>query len=354
MSRTFIISRTDAIGDVVLTLPMAGVLRELYPDARIIFLGRSYTEDLIGACVHIDQFLNWDQLQKLPYAEGVRRMADTGADTIIHVLPRPEIARMAWKAGIKQRIGTTNRLYHWWYCNKLVGLSRKNSPYHEAQLNLRLLRPLGAQELYDIQEIGGYYGLSRLAPLPGQIEEELDRSRFNLILHPKSRGHGREWGLDYYIQLIGLLPPDRFKVFITGTSAEGAQLESLFAACPSVTDMTGRMTLSQFITFISKADGLLASGTGPLHLAAALGIHALGIFPPLRPIHPGRWAPIGPKAKALVKDIDCRACTKTMDCACIRDILPAHVKDHWFSRLSTQLDTPRPSRPDSITASTSS
>jgi heptosyltransferase-3 len=334
MTRTFIISRTDAIGDVVLTLPVAGVLRQLYPGAKIIFLGRSYTEDLIRACVFVDEFLNWDELQKLSPDEAVKKMADTGADTIIHVLPRPEIARMAKQAGIKQRIGTTNRLYHWWYCNKLVWLSRKNSPYHEAQLNLQLLRPLGAEKLYSLQEIGHYYGLRRLTPLPQEIAALPDPGKFNLILHPKSRGHGREWGLDYYIQLIDLLPKDRFKIFITGTSAEGHLLEPLLQACPTVTDITGRLSLAEFITFISRADGLLASGTGPLHMAAALGIHAIGIFPPLRPIHPGRWAPIGPRASALVKDIDCTACKKTMDCTCIREILPTQVKDVWLSRLT--------------------
>ncbi len=332
---TFIISRSDAIGDVVLTLPVAGVLRELYPSSKIIFLGRSYTEDLIKTCGYVDEFLNWDELLKLPHEEAVKKMADTGADTIIHVLPQPEIARMAKQAGIKQRIGTTNRLYHWWYCNRLVWLSRKNSPYHEAQLNLRLLTALGAKELYSLPEIGRYYGLTRLTPLPQEVAGLPDPGKFNLILHPKSRGHGREWGLDYYIQLINLLPPDQFKIFITGTIAEGRLLEPLLQACPSVTDVTGRLSLAEFIAFISRADGLLASGTGPLHLAAALGIHAIGIFPPLRPIHPGRWAPIGPKAKALVKDIDCTACQKTMDCTCIRNILPAQVKEIWLSRLSS-------------------
>jgi len=333
MKRTFIISRSDAIGDGVLTLPVAGVLRELYPDARIIFLGRSYTGDLIKSCVFIDSFLNWDELQQLPEEQAIKKMADTGADTIIHVFPRPEIARMAKRAGIKQRIGTTNRLYHWWYCNKRVWLSRKNSSLHEAQLNLRLLTPLGAKELYSLQEIGLYYGLTRLAPIPPAIAGQLDPVKFNLILHPKSRGHGREWGLDYYVQLIRMLPPDRFKIFITGTAAEGRLLEPLLSACPSATDITGKLTLAEFITFISRADGLMASGTGPLHLAAALGIHAVGIFPPLRPIHPGRWAPIGPRATALVKDIHCNACRKTMDCTCIRDILPAQVKEAWLSKI---------------------
>ena len=334
MTRTFIISRTDAIGDVVLTLPVAGVLRELYPGAKIIFLGRSYTEDLIKTCMYVDEFLDSDELLKLPPEEAVKKMADTGADTIIHVLPSPDIARMAKQAGIKQRIATTNRLYHWWYCNKLVWLSRKNSPYHEAQLNLRLLTPLGAAALYSLQEISRYYGLTRLEPLPQEVAGLLDPGKFNLILHPKSRGHGREWGLDYYIQLINLLPRDQFKIFITGTAAEGRLLEPLLQACPSVTDITGRLSLAEFISFISRADGLMASGTGPLHLAAALGIHAIGIFPPLRPIHPGRWAPIGPRATVLVKDIECVACKKTMDCTCIREILPVQVKEIWLSRLS--------------------
>jgi ADP-heptose:LPS heptosyltransferase len=334
MTRTFIISRSDAIGDVVLTLPVAGVLRELYPQAKIIFLGRSYTEELIKTCVYVDAFLNWDELQQLPEEEAVKRMADTGADTILHVFPQPEIARMAKRAGIKQRIGTTNRLYHWWYCNKRVWLSRKNSPWHEAQLNLRLLTSLGAKELYSLQEIGLYYGLTRLAPIPPAIAGQLDPGRFNLILHPKSRGHGREWGLDYYIQLINLLPSNQFKIFVSGTAAEGRLLEPLLQACPSVTDITGKLSLAEFISFISRADGLMASGTGPLHLAAALGIHAVGIFPPLRPIHPGRWAPVGPKAAALVKNISCNACRKTMDCTCIRDILPAQVKEVWSARLA--------------------
>jgi heptosyltransferase-3 len=62
--------------------------------------------------------------------------------------------------------------------------------------------------------------------------------------------------------------------------------------------------LDELIAFIFNADGLLASGTGPLHLAAASGIHALGLFPPSRPIHPGRWAPLGKKAEYLESKSD--------------------------------------------------
>ena len=325
---TIILSRTDAIGDAVLTLPMAGVLRSLYPGCRILFLGRSYTEAVVAACVHIDQFLNWDEWKALPPAEAARAMAATGADTIVHVFPDKRIASLAKRAGLAQRIGTTNRLYHWLTCNWLVRLSRKNSQLHEAQLNLKLLVPLGAKEDYSLDEIGGFYGLTKLAPLPEAMAVLLDPKRFNLVLHPKSRGSAREWGLDNFSQLISLLPQDRFKIFISGTAAEGALMESLFRDFPLVTDLTGRLSLGELIAFLAKVDGLVAASTGPLHLAAALGIHALGIYPPIRPMHPGRWAPVGPHAKFFVKEIDCAACRKTNDCTCIVQIPPQTLRDY--------------------------
>ena len=326
--KTFIISRTDAIGDVMLTLPVAGVLRSLYPSARILFLGRAYTRDIIDACTHIDGFLDWDQLKE---SSPDQQLKATAADTIIHVFPNKPIARAAWQARIPQRIGTTNRLYHWLYCNIRVPLSRKNSPWHEAQLNLQLLKPLGARENYTLEEISGFYGLTRLVDLPPAITALLAPDRFNLILHPKSRGSAREWGLDNFRQLIALLPRNRFNIFLTGTAAEGKLLESMRQEFPFLTDLTGRLSLGELMSFIARADGLVAASTGPLHLAAALGIHALGIYPPIRPMHPGRWAPVGKKAVVFVEKKDCDACRKTGDCACMRAIRPQALSEYLQS-----------------------
>lgn len=338
-NRTFIISRSDSIGDVVLCLPVAGVLRSLFPSSRIIFLGRTYTQAVVQASEYVDAFLNWDELQQLPMAERVRQLRDTGADTILHVLPDPEIAKTAKQAGIQRRIGTRNRLYHWIYCNVLVKLSRRHSPYHEAQLNLQLLKPLGGKLLYTPEEISSFYGLTRLSPLPPDITALLDPGKFNLILHPKSRGNGREWGLDNFMQLVELLPRDQYKIFVTGTPAEEKFIHPLLQQYPFVTDMTGRLSLPQFISFIAAADGLVASGTGPIHLAAALGINALGMYPPIRPVHAGRWAPIGPKAVAFVLDKDCDDCRKTKDCVCMRAITPARVKAYLQSIDKDQVST---------------
>ena len=45
-----LLSRPDAIGDMVLTLPMAGALKAALPGVRITVLGRNYTRAVVGCC----------------------------------------------------------------------------------------------------------------------------------------------------------------------------------------------------------------------------------------------------------------------------------------------------------------
>lgn len=292
-----LISRTDAIGDVVLTLPMCGYLKSIYPDVRISFLGRTYTGPIINNCAAIDAFINYDELKTLPHAEQVAALKAKHIDVIIHVYPRKEVAALAKDAGIKLRIGTTNRVYHWLNCNKLVKLSRKRSLLHEAQLNIVLLQGLGITQVPEISQLPDYYNFKPKDDLPQQFAALMDQKRFNLIIHPKSHGSGREWSLQRFAELIALLPAEKFKIFISGSEKEKTVLKDWITTLPdTVTDITGKMSLPQFIQFIAAADGLIAAGTGPLHIAAETGIHALGLFPTLPSIHARRWGPIGKRA----------------------------------------------------------
>jgi ADP-heptose:LPS heptosyltransferase len=95
-----------------------------------------------------------------------------------------------------------------------------------------------------------------------------------------------------------------------------------------VIDITGKMSLPQFIAFIHKANYLVAASTGPLHIASSLGIGAIGIYPPIRPMHPGRWKPIGKNAKALVVNKSCENCRKTpASCVCMNMIQAQQVAE---------------------------
>jgi heptosyltransferase-3 len=323
---TIIISRTDNIGDVVLTLPLAKYIRLKYPRAKILFLAKSYLKPLIESCENIDGFLELEGISTLPETfMQIDFFKTLKADVIIHVFPNIEMGLLARKAGIPYRIGTSHRSYHWLYCNKLVNFSRKRSSLHEAQLNFKLLAPLGIG-IPELSELKTAFGLTRLPEL--KDENVLDKNRFNLIIHPKSRGSGREWDWEHYNRLVEILPQEKFKLFVTGTEEEGKIIrEKLLKNHPEVIDMMGKQDFAQLLAFISRADGLVASGTGPLHLAAAMGRRAIGLFPPMKPIHPGRWAPLGPNASFLVLDKKCTDCKKGGTCACINSITAEQVKE---------------------------
>lgn len=290
-----LISRTDAIGDVVLTLPVATWLKQNIPNVRLGFLGKTYTKDVVACCSDVDIFLNWDEISLLSEYEKVERFRKF--DAIIHVFPNKDVARLARKAGIKRRIGTTNRVYHWWTCNELLVLSRKKSNLHEAQLNLKLLKSFGYIEDLSLEQLKLLVNFKPKVSLASHFSNLLSPEKFNLIIHPKSNGSASEWLLDNYEELIKMLPREKYKIFVSGSEKDNAILKPWIANMNNyVEDIVGMFSLAEFIAFIGHADGLLACSTGPLHLASALGKHTIGLYPSVRPIHAGRWAPLGENA----------------------------------------------------------
>lgn len=304
---------------------MAGLIKKHYPEATILFLGRTYTRDIVSLSRFVDTFINYDDIEKLDQKEQVHFIREYNADIFLHVFPKKEIARLAKAASIPLRVGTTNRLYHWLTCNKLIRLSRKNSPLHEAQLNFRLLSFLNTNEDIELSTIPEFYGFTQLPQLEERYAGLADTNKFNLILHPKSKGSAKEWGLENFQKLIDLLPKDKFKIFVSGTGEDGKLMGEFLKRNAEVTDLTGKLSLQQFIAFINVCDGLVAASTGPLHIASALRKRAIGLFSPKRPIHPGRWRPLGEKAAVLVFDEHCIKCAKGQDCDCIMHIKPEQI-----------------------------
>ncbi len=332
MPPTYLISRPDAIGDVVLTLPLAGWLKHQQPGCRIVFLGRAYTAAVIAACEHVDVFVDADALRAQPFAEQVVQIQALQLDAWLHILPDRTLATLAWRVGVPVRVGTSRRWFHWLTCNRLVALTRRNSMLHEAELNLRLLAGLEISDLPTLAEIPAFYGLTRLLPLSAAVRTLLPpvkSGKWRVVVHPKSRGSAREWPLAHWAILAQALHEAGHQVLLTGSAAEGEELTDFRRAnAPYLTDLTGRLTLPELLTVIADADALVAASTGPLHLAAALDRRAIGLFPPLRPIHPGRWRPLGPHAVALITSqrTECRDCVhQPRACHCLSEISPAQV-----------------------------
>jgi len=298
--KTIALSRTDSIGDVMLSLPMTGIIKREWPNTRILFIGRGYTEAVIRCCEHVDSFLDYDELKQLSSSERTLALKTEKIDAFIHVFPRSDIASWAKKAGIGIRVGTGRRIYNLWNCNYKTWFSRKKSTLHEAQLNALLLKKLDLPFQFSSSELAAFSGFNHLPVLPQKVEGLLEDGRKKIVLHPKSRGSAVEWSIDNYAILIGRLEKEGYQIFITGTEAERALIGTDFPwDNPSLHDLTGKLSLTELIGFIAHCDALVAASTGPLHIAAACRILAIGLYTPQRPMHPGRWSPIGSNVKVL-------------------------------------------------------
>ena len=317
-----LICRTDNIGDVVLTLPLAGYLKARFPQLRIDLLCRAYVAPAMRHCRFLDRVVAVEEAGDLPafFAQG-------GYDTVIFAYPDRRLARAAKQARVPNRVGTSHRLYHWMTCNRLAHFSRVKSDLHEAQLNFALLRPLGIDHVPALAEIPALYGLA--APRSAAADALLTPGRRHIILHPKSNGNGREWPLVRYTALAReLAAVPEITLFVTGSAAEGALLAQQapgLLALPNVVDVCGKLDLDGLLALIGACDGLVASGTGPLHLSAALGRPTLGLFPPVKPIHPARWGALGTRAEVLCTSQPCPGCADPAACACMLAITPQEV-----------------------------
>lgn len=284
----------------MLTLPMCGLLKKHFPKTKISFLGKSYTQAVIEACAHVDAFLNWDEIEKQNTTLQVESLKSVDADVIIHVFPKKEIIWLAKKAGIRYRIATGGRWHTLTKCNKPVFFSRRKSHLHESQLNIKLLSPLG------ITEIPSTSNLNELSGFKPNEHSVFNFDRFQVkkpfvILHPLSKGSAVNWSLSQFETLAQLLLEKGIHPVITGTKAEGEQIQakSSLLNTTGISDMTGKMNLEEFIHFIQHSSGLVAASTGPLHIASQLNKVCVGLYTPLRPMHAGRWAPIGKSAKVI-------------------------------------------------------
>jgi ADP-heptose:LPS heptosyltransferase len=325
---TIAISRTDNIGDVVLTLPVAGILRQYYPDSEILFIGKGYTRPVIEASIYVNRFIDRDEIISKPSL-----LRELNIDVIIFVFPDHALASLAREAKINVRIGSFHKIYHLWTCTHLINFTRRRSNLHESQLNFKLLKPLGIPTEIEKSVIPSLYGMKNIALLPDKLKKLLSADKFNLIIHPKSHGHGKEWPPQKYFELCNQLSADHFNIIFTGTLKEREFIEEhffqLFDRFPSIHNAAGEMNLTELISFISNADGLLASGTGPLHIAAALGRVSIGFFPPMAPVYSQRWENLGEKAFHFELD-RCRfqnQCKKLKSCKCIESIEVKEVVD---------------------------
>lgn len=298
--------RTDRIGDVVLSLPAAALLKHRLPEAEVHFLTRAYTAPLaamapdINAVVIDDGLPAWDLAHKL-------RAGGYQAAVLLH--PTLRLASALFLAGIPNRVGTAYRGYSI-FLNRRVPQHRRQSQHHELELNLELVR--GGLGLGDEgQDRQKYYPKIVVSSEQKKAtRSSLDLSSDNLVVvHPGSGGSARDWPWLNFARLIDRLASHGFQMAVTlgpGEEGLGRALKGEIKA--SVRWISG-LDLGRLAAVLSLSRLVISNSTGPLHLATAVGSRALGIYCPIEPCLPRRWGPYGPGHAVLSPEVPpCRSC----------------------------------------------
>jgi heptosyltransferase-2 len=285
-----LVSRTDGIGDLLLTTPLFSELKRAFPRARITGLVSAYAAPLLINNPSVDSVIIYDKKEK-GLAEKLKKQK---FDAVFAVYPRPALAWEFFSAGIPLRYGTSSRWYSFLY-NRPVRLSRKSSEKHEADYNLAVagefLEGARAQKEYlfitEEESLKADGLLGRMGIKKGFI-----------ALHPGSKGSAWNLSEASYTKLAGMIVSAGFEVLLTGSGAEREMLGRIAANAgvnAGLFLLGSELPLRDFAALLSRAGAVISCSTGSMHIAAALGVKTISFFPPdrIRAMRPRRWGPLG-------------------------------------------------------------
>lgn len=327
--RNILIVRTDRIGDVVLSLPLARIIKQHYPNAKVTFLVRAYTKALVENNHFIDEVIILkEESTKILIAENVKQLKQKNFDTTIVVYPTFKIALIVFLSGIKYRVGSGYRLYSFLF-NKKVYEHRKDAVKHELEYNLSLLSQLGINHIGGTNNVSfdldvNKSSLNKIESLLGSLGIN-NKEKF-VIIHPGSGGSAVDLPIDKFIELVKMLSEKKVKVVLTGSENE-KEICNKLVLNELVFNLAGKLNLEELIALISKCSLLIANSTGPIHIAAALGKYTFGFYPKVKVCSAKRWGPYTVKKFIYEPEIKCNNCT-VEQCAklnCMNSINVARV-----------------------------
>lgn len=124
----------------------------------------------------------------------------------------------------------------------------------------------------------------------------LARERRPLVAFcPGAVGPGKRWPETRYEELAKRLSAEGAQVWVLGGPGEKAIAAVIAGGGRFARDLSGE-DLRDAILALAAADAAVSNDSGLLHVAAAIGTPAVGLFGPTSPWH---WAPLNPIAAAI-------------------------------------------------------
>ncbi len=288
--KNIIISRTDKIGDLVLSIPSFVAIRNMYKDATIHALVREYNAPIVQNLSCIDNIISIDSYDD---KELLQKIKDINADLFIALYSDKKTLNLAKQSKIKYRVGPLSKLKSFFVYNKGVFQKRSLSKQNEAMYNLDLIKKVDSSlfNQYEIQtEKIKYKDEDNKQSATFLLDNDIKENDF-ILIHPFTGGSAKNISIDNYIDVITKVKEKLPLTKIVVSCAQNDEKEALYikSKVQDIYIFKSEGTILTLAALIDKCKVFVGGSTGPSHIAGNLNKRCVCLYPLKPTMSPTRW-----------------------------------------------------------------
>lgn len=283
--RKIAILRATNLGDYIAAIPALEAVRETYPDAEIVYLGKPFHKALIESRPGpVNRAIIIPVTRGIRYEPHLPHLVETQkeVDSFLESMRREEFDLTIQMHGGGQN---TNPFVKCMGARFTVGMRTPGAPELDRWMPY----------IYYQNEFLRLLELVRLAGAqPNQYEPRLpvteaDRAEVRqrlpelrqpyAVMHPGASDERRRWPTERFAQVGDALAEQGLKVVVTGTQHERDIVNAVIAGMKHPTvNACERLSIGGLAALLEAATIVISNDTGPMHLANAVGTPNVGIF----------------------------------------------------------------------------
>lgn len=280
-----LIIKPSSLGDIVQALQVATSLKAQVADLRISWIVREMFAPIVRSCEAVDRIYVFER--KGGTKAFLKLMAEVRKTPFDYVFDMQGLLRtglMTSRAKAETKVGRSDaREWSGLFYDKKVPLPPDGRRSHALDILLQFCPVLGAKP-----ELRGHLRFREGDSLNLTFADGKGGSK-PYVLFPDSRRADKNWG--GFKQLTEMiLREDRSRKVVWAGSTRLPDKAAYPAS--QFLNLTGNTSLVSLPALVKKAEWLICNDSGPMHLAAALGVKVLAIFGPTDPRLYGPY-PIG-------------------------------------------------------------
>jgi ADP-heptose:LPS heptosyltransferase len=282
-----LIIKPSSLGDIVHALQVATSLKAQVSHLRISWVVREIFAPIVRACEAVDQVYVFERNGGAKgFLRLMKEIRKTNFDYVFDLQGLLRTGVMTSRARAVRKIGRADaREFAGVFYDEKVGLPSDGKRRHALEILLQFCPVLDAKP-----ELRGRLEFRELDSLNLRFADTRGGGK-PIVMFVDSRRAEKCWGGFKQLTELILREDKNRKVVWAGSSYVHDR-----AAYPAAQffNLTGNTSLVSLPALIKRADWVIANDSGPMHLAAALGVRVFGIFGPTDPRLFGPYPPTAP------------------------------------------------------------